>query len=494
MTPTPEQAQIIATAKASNNSLLIKALAGAAKTTTLVMLAHALPLQAMLCIAFNKRISDEMQKRMPGHVQCKTINALGHGVWARTAGRLTVDSKKNYTLLKEEFDKLPKDAKGRLGDSFSSILRALALAKTSGYIPPSFRSIGTGLIEDREELLDVTAAQIDTDLEDEHLDLLDTVLSTSIQKAYKGFIDFDDQIYMPTLFGGAFPKFPLVMVDEAQDLSALNHETVKKLVGDRLIAVGDPLQSIYAFRGAHTESMEWLKEEFSMEELTLSVSFRCPRKIVELARWRAPHFKWFEGNTFEGEVTALAQWNQTVLPDGAAIICRNNAPLFACALKLIRQGRGVKLVGSELGPALIKNLRKLGEATMSQQDTHAAITKWENDNLAKARESRKAVIRDKAECLRVFADFGNTLSESIAYAEHLFAATGTISLLTGHKAKGLEWNDVFFLDPWRVPSRYAKESAEAGDDRQLQQELNLKYVIQTRAKKALYTMNLEDMT
>jgi hypothetical protein len=83
-----------------------------------------------------------------------------------------------------------------------------------------------------------------------NIELVETVLTDSIRLAYEGQIDFDDQIYMPTLFGGTFPRFPLVMVDEAQDLSPLNHAMLEKLVTSRLIAVGDPFQSIYGFRGA----------------------------------------------------------------------------------------------------------------------------------------------------------------------------------------------------------------------------------------------------
>ena len=78
------------------------------------------------------------------------------------------------------------------------------------------------------------------------------VILQSIKLAYDGKIDFDDQIYMPSLFGGTFPKFPLVLVDEAQDLSLLNHAFLQKLVTKRIIAVGDRNQSIYLFqrRGA----------------------------------------------------------------------------------------------------------------------------------------------------------------------------------------------------------------------------------------------------
>jgi superfamily I DNA/RNA helicase len=74
-------------------------------------------------------------------------------------------------------------------------------------------------------------------------------LAINIEQAFRGIIDFDDQIYMPTLFGGSWPQFPLVMIDEAQDLSPINHAMLSKLVKHRLIAVGDPYQSIYGFRG-----------------------------------------------------------------------------------------------------------------------------------------------------------------------------------------------------------------------------------------------------
>lgn len=45
-------------------------------------------------------------------------------------------------------------------------------------------------------------------------------------------------------------------------------------------------------------------------------------------------------------------------------------------------------------------------------------------------------------------------------------------LLTGHKAKGLEWNTVYHLDPFLI-----------GES---EQELNLKYVIGTRSLENYY--------
>jgi hypothetical protein len=53
-------------------------------------------------------------------------------------------------------------------------------------------------------------------------------------------------------------------------------------------------------------------------------------------------------------------------------------------------------------------------------------------------------------------------------------------LLSGHKTKGLEWETVYHLDAQRIPSPWSREG-EA-----LEQEYNVRYVIETRAKNALY--------
>lgn len=478
LTPTPEQEAIIEAAKSTKDNLLINALAGAAKTSTLVMISKALPVQPILSIAFNKRIATEMSNRLPGHVMCKTINAIGHGVWAQASSkrRLVLESRKSYNILKGLVDDLTRKEKGEAYETFSETLKLIAAAKMAGYIPTKVPT-GKRLISCDEFWSDQ-----DEDTEDLHRALVDQVLIQSITQAYDGLIDFDDQIYMPTLFGGTFPRFPLVLVDEAQDLSAINHAMLDKLVTSRIIAVGDPFQSIYAFRGALSTSMATLCSRFSMREMVLSVSFRCPRAIVRNAHWRAPHMQYPEWAE-EGQVNAPAEWTASDIPDGAAIICRNNSPLFALAFRLIRAGRGVTVVGSDIGPALVKALKKLGPEDMNYEQTAKAIDAWESDRLRKAKG--KAATKDKAECLRVFLSVGGSLAGAIAYAESIFKSTGPIQLLSGHKSKGLEWDNVFHLDPDRIPSPYA----EGGDE--IEQEQNIKYVIETRAKKTLTLISME---
>src|SRR5215472_11629383 len=134
--PTPEQDAIIDAAVQTSESILVNALAGAAKTTTLEMICNALPPQPILSLAFNKRIADEMAKRLPGHVQARTLNSVGHRVWMQTCtGRVTLDTKKSYNLLKQKIDALPRQDRTDAYEAFGDMMKALGKAKMRGYVP-----------------------------------------------------------------------------------------------------------------------------------------------------------------------------------------------------------------------------------------------------------------------------------------------------------------------------------------------------------------------
>jgi ATP-dependent exoDNAse (exonuclease V) beta subunit len=250
-------------------------------------------------------------------------------------------------------------------------------------------------------------------------------------------------------------------VDEYQDLNPVNHEMIRKLVGNRrLIGVGDPWQNIYGFRGAKVGGIESAKQAYAMESLDLSISFRCPEAIVRNARWHVPHFKWFNTG---GEVGVRDYHPASEFEPNAVFICRNNAPLFSIAFKLIASGHGINMVGSEIGPRLVTTLRKLGDESLSQTQALSAVEDWLEAKLAK--ESKTAP--DMAECMRIIIRQGSSLGTAVAYAEHLFKQRGAIQLMTGHKSKGLEFPLVYHLDP--------KIIGESPQDR------NVRYVIQTRS-------------
>lgn len=470
MNPTAEQSNIIFLAQSSQDNLLINALAGCGKTSTLELIHSAISTNPILFLAFNKRIVTEMESRLAERAKInprlpqmtiRTFNSLGHRIWGANCSRnLKIDPKKSQNLFRAIIDTMPKTVQKIVWESYHQVVEGVALAKSLGYIPDFIHPNAIRLINRKD-----FHASLEERPDDLTADLIDAILKASIKGAYEGLIDFNDQIYMPALFGGTFPRFPLVCVDEVQDLNPVNHAMLTKLCRNRIIAVGDPWQSIYGFRGAKQGGMQYLQKKFEMIEADLSVSFRCPQAIVEAVRWRVPHFQWVKEG---GQYAVYNLFNASEILDGSTIISRNNAPLFKTALHLLSSGRSVSVAGSDIGPKIVGLMRKLGPEDTSKAGTIDLIAGWEAERLAK--ESKTA--KDIADCMRVFASFGNTLGQAVIYAEHLFKQEGSIRLLTGHKAKGLEWDTIYHLDPDLLD-----------DD---EQDLNLRYVITTRAKQSCY--------
>lgn len=456
MTPTAEQLAIIDAAQNTTDNLIISAYAGAAKTSTLVLIAKALPSVPIFCIAFNKKISEEMTKRLPTNCTAKTLNAIGHQAWSAAIGkRLTLDTDKIHKIIKTIPD-FP-------WDKFGDISTAVTMARANGYIPEG-NTGGKSLI---------SAESFFDNLEDAvPEDIVDQILNESIRQAWTGLIDFNDQLYMPTLFSGVFPKPQLLMIDEAQDLSPLNHRMLDRMVQKRIIAVGDPNQAIYGFRGADQDSMDHLEIQFNMRKLKLSTTFRCARSITQRAKWRAPDIS-CPDTAAEGSVTHLQELHISEILPGAAVICRKNAPLIRLAFQLIRAGRGPKFIGFDIGPQLVRVLRKLGPSSTPQAEALTLLAKWNT-----GRKQSKTQ-QERYECLKLIINEATDLGFAIMRAEQMFSADGQVLLMSGHKSKGLEFDTVYHLDP----TKYGPGPQEA----------NIRYVIETRAKTALYLIEAENV-
>jgi len=472
-TNTDEQNAVIEAAASTKDNLLIAALAGAAKTTTLVQAAARIR-GATLSLAFNKAIAMEMQKKMPANVTSSTLNSLGH----RTLGsalkkKLTLSSDKIGGLIRDEINAVPKTEQDALWENYRDLRQHIEWARVNGHVPDVIAAdLGHGC----SPLMNDTDMELAAELEftgTEHV-LIRNVLRRSFQLALSGVIDFNDQLLLPAVTRCTFQPFNTVLVDEAQDLSELNHVLIGKIVaGRRLIAVGDQNQAIYAFRGAHEDGMAKLQDRFGMRTLSLSCSFRCPDEVVRSVLWRTPNMtSWADNPNNPGSVTHMGLWSLSDLPEHCAVICRNNAPLFGLAIKLLRAGRNAKLWGRDLATGLIKDLEGLGSQLMSQEESLESLASWHQEKLAKAKKAAaRNRIEDRMLCLKMFIEAAKNLGEAIAYAKSVFSQEGTINLMTGHKSKGGEWNDVFFLDQLLL--------SDEGQD------LNLRYVIHTRAKRNL---------
>ncbi len=467
--PTPEQDEIVSFARDETQNLIVVARAGAAKTSTLVLIAEAIPDKEILCLAFNKSIALEMADRLPNNCTSKTLHSLGYAAWRQFTGlyKLNFNGKKTYSILRNFIEQLDPEDKKEAYDSIAETLKFLSDAKNCGYLPQEYKGHWRPLIDDESFFLSL-------EMEPSHLQeiLINQTLIESFKRALKGEIDFDDMIYCPALCAVSWPKFPLTLIDEAQDLSPINHHILRKLVrNNRLIAVGDPCQAIYGFRGALADSMDKLTRMFNMHTLHLTISFRCARSITENAQWLAPDMRapeWAE----EGEVLRPTAWSVTDLLDGDAIICRNNAPLFSMAIRLIECDRLPELSGRDLAAPLKKIMSKLGKNHLPRIAALDALEAWKSNELRRARQGAAGQVHDRASCIAILLEKTKTLGDAVAYLDHLMTRDGRIYLMTGHKSKGLEFDNVFFLDQHFCRIKH-------------EQDANIKYVIETRAKKKL---------
>lgn len=504
---TPEQDAIItAVANMNGPSVLVEAGAGCAKTTTMETASQHVRVPA-LAIAFNKRIADELVKRLPGNFVGKTMNGLGHIAWAQARGlsfkQIQLDDKKSGKLITEMCKKHKIQLNSDLWDSARSLFRE---AQIQGLVPDTYGDQFGTLIPDTFEGWQSLSDNLAIDDDDFELvwQITRDALIADIHQAYDGIISYDDQIYCSVLLGGLFRRYQMVFVDEDQDLSPLQILMIKKSLNpnSRIMAVGDRCQSIYAFRGAVGQAAEQIRALRSdWIDLPLMTSFRCPQLVADRQRGHVPLFRAFGANP-TGRIVNFEEWTWKSItdivpewPSEVAILCRNNAPLLSLAFKLIRQGVGCHVLGRDIGKGLKLLLKKLfPHDNIPAETVRAKITDWLNREVSKAHinddPDTAEKYRDKAESILAILDSAECQNAGqLRYQiDRLFARdTGIVTLSTIHKAKGLEWPTVLHLDPFRVPSKYAL----ANGGRALEQENNLRYVAETRTKHTLIMANLE---
>lgn len=516
--PTEEQ-QAVIEAVAGKDSVMVDALAGCTKTTSLEMAAPGVKVPA-LGLAFNKKIAQELTPRMPQNFTIKTFNGWGFGACMRAnpgAPKAQIEERKLGKIISQ----IAKDRKVELSmDQWDEMRRLVSAAMQAG-ITPGDR--GRPLCPDTVEAWWNIAD--DLWITQESFEFIYEMCHEALERDIallekNGLYSFDDQVYYSACIAGQFPKYPVIFVDEAQDLSPLNHAMLAQSVREdgRLVVVGDPKQAIYGFRGADSRSMgkiRALRPEGSWADRGLLTTFRCPKAIVVRQQQHAPGYKAWHTNP-EGRYTRLREgepgfrleegwnWNtiRALLPHdrcSIGVLCRNNGPLLALAFKLIKAQVGVTMLGRDIGKGLIGLSRKIEpEDSTSILHVVGKISDWIETETSLARanghEEKVAGITDRGECLLATAEAGpRDAGELRAMLERLFSReAGQVQLGSIHRWKGLEADAILHLDPWRIPSKWATQAAKAGDPRQLEQEWNLKYVAETRTKHTLIAANLED--
>ncbi len=472
----------------ANRALVIRARAGTGKTTTVMAGAELAPEQSIIMCAFNKSVATELQQKLANpNAEAKTLHSLGFNIIRRYWPQIRVVN--GNDRVNRHVDKVAPNAPDEVKKQIAKLATKGKEMSPLSCSPQDLRDLAFEFdcVPDQEweadgwDLDGVCQAALD-------------VMKLAAQK--DGEIDFADMLYVPIRNRWVHGRYDLVIVDEAQDMNAaqiiLARGSVKQ--GGRICVVGDDRQAIYGFRGADSGSIDRLKVELAAIEMGLTITRRCPKKVVSLARKYVPDYEAApvapEGELFgilEPELVGMAK-------PGDFVLSRKNAPLASICLAILKQGVRARIQGKDIGQGLISLVKKWKVSSMVA--FLSRLASWEEKECKRAiagsssqerGEQKCEQIHDKADFIRAMAEGLSGVPELVARIQLLFEDNGqpAVRCSSIHRAKGLEAEIVYVLqDSFSVKGGSKCQDPKIIAARALEEE-NLRYVAYTRAKSRL---------
>lgn len=470
------QKEIFKEIVSGKSNIVVSAVAGSGKTTTIEESLKLIPKNLdSVYLAFNNSIVEEMRERLlKSKTKITTIHALGWRSILMTYKNAKLVKSKSYKHIETVLTK--------------NNIKELKVRNQYIYMFSNLIDlVRQNLVVLQEDIITL-GAQYDFLLNEDEADMIIEILRR--MNLSKTEFDFTDMLYRPICDSLKLPVFDFVFVDEAQDLSKVQQEIVRRLrrKGGRMIAVGDPQQAIYGFAGADAQSYSNLIKMFlNTKELPLSVNYRCAKRIVEEAQKINSQILPY-ANNIDGEVR-----NGLVKEIGGEdfVLCRNVKPLVQMNMYLLHKGVKSYIKGQDIGIGLIKLIEKfdknLIERTLTtySEDILKEMVKLKKKGVRNPAKTEKIdLMNQKMEILNILSYQLMTTLQLKNRIKTIFMDNGTgVMLSTIHKAKGTENKRVFLLLPDLIPSQYATS------EWQMEQESNLLYVAITRAKQSLIYLN-----
>ena len=479
-TPTSEQQAAI-----SDESPVIvgNAFAGTGKTTMAEDKAKALIAKygpGVLYLAFNKALQLEGERRMPEGVTCKTTHSIAWPVAIRLFGR--------------------DGARNKVGNNYPSFVAremgcppftaVVMLGMVNNFTASLDREVGEQHIpaEMREKVAGRGSVGIVVDGARKLWDMMCDPANERIKLPHDGYLKIY-QMGAPHISG-----YHSILFDEAQDANPCTLDVVMRQTHMRQrVIVGDRHQAIYQFRGS-VDALSLV--EGSQHYLTQS--WRFGPTVAGLANRILMGVK---GERYPLIGMSTEPGALSVDTDSPyAVIARTNAGLFGAAVTRLHSGAAFHFIG-------VKDFRDPQE---ERTDTYKfgklldALrlrngTSWEiKDPYVKSFDSF-GVMREFGELIqdpeikflcKMVDNYGDELPELIdqikdrhrPVREGGLGSFDGIVFTTGHKSKGLEFDQVVLMEDF---PGFTREGKRIPLDDLKEEDLNLLYVATTRARKAI---------
>jgi DNA helicase II / ATP-dependent DNA helicase PcrA len=503
--PSKYQQDIFNFIENGNGNAVINAVAGSGKTTTLIeslkLIEHG---KRKLFLAFNKSIKEEIEVKLKKNnlsVDINTCHGFGYSTILKNLEKSpAIDNLKYRKLLRALVNKYQfeneYDISGYNFDkSMNKHIKKFDIEWASLQDKNEFQNRILKIADLCRLFLYNTKAQTKILCSKYSINPVgDEIVMglTLIELAnnHLSTIDYTDMVYLPNIFDMTFEKYDYVFIDECQDLNSAQRELMLKSldVNGRFIAVGDKKQAIYSFAGADSESFDKLTKIKNTITLPLSECYRCGSDIIDSIKHLVPQIEAHE-STGKGVVNRRCELKE--IKDGDMVICRNTYPLVKLCLKYLKEGIKATILGGDIGKGLIKMISDTNETDMTNvfsrlyNDLDTLVNRLMTvHNCDRDRAMSKMEYVNALERVQVieaiFLSSGGDANDVINRLKDIFSDKKEgILLSTIHKSKGLENNRVFIIHNELIPSKYAEQPWE------LEQENNLRYVAQTRAKSYL---------
>lgn len=491
--PSKYQEAIFDFIKNNTGDLVIEAVAGSGKTTTIIKALNLIDEnKSVLFCAFNKDIVKSLSKKLKGHknIEVRTIHGLGY--MSCTENIADINRKINTNKYQQEF----------LEHTFNYTRcssRTLPFQKWTKFRKNVFKLIDLArlhLVNTTEDIVKI-AEYYGLELVNNECDAVLKLMKWGSENLDS--MDYTDMVWYPNIFDFDLSKFSFdyIFVDEAQDLSKAQREFILKCNNGntRYTFVGDGNQSIYGFSAADPESFNAIKNIKDITSLPLSVCYRCPKNVIDFVHNMVPEIE-AKDDAIKGIVNRDARLKD--VEDQDMVLCRYNAPLFATYIELISQGKKTFIMGKDIGNNLIDAIKNtqftMLNADLKDKGVFSALYKdyftrrnqmknstgWNNSMIDLT--PTMIALQDTIFALEIIAHNVETASQLIDKISKIFSdeVGEGIILSTIHKAKGLEANNVYVIE-----STSSERCQLKMTDWEKIQEQNLKYVAYTRPKNKL---------
>lgn len=461
-------------------NLVVNAVAGSGKTTTIVKAVEKLPLKSndkVQFFAFNKSIADELKSRLPSFCECSTLHSFGLSILRKSYPGCSINEYKIKNIIEKRKSFVKKDNQNSFNYSIGKFVDLIRMNYCEN--------------DSIEKLIDLCFKHDINFPEEEGVVPYErniTFALSILNEANENNTEFDftDMLYRPIRDNLKIPKKNWILVDECQDLNKIQQmiflSTMKP--DSRFIAVGDPYQAIYGFAGADDKSFQNLQNIENTITLPLSVCYRCDKKIIQFSKLLVPQIEHSE--TANDGVVRMGSINEITEQD--FVLCRNTKPLVVAFFYLIKSGIKATIY-SDIGESLTNDLKPfindndkfvfINSLKVKRVNLVAKLMKY---GVTDIQGNRLVMLMNEKIDLMTFLleKFENNRQIYDFIKENFNRKDGRgVKLMTIHKSKGLENKTVYVIRYDTIPSQFSRQ------DWQIQQELNLMYVMFTRAKKEL---------